>query len=178
MKTKNRMLGALDAIQAFRRDVEAARKPHGSALSTLASDTSLWALAILRGGDALGAVTGRRFGSRTLLRLLFHIDVWTDEVGGGLRLPHPFNIVIGEGVAVEPGCVLMHGVTVQRGEGTRIGPGCFVGAGATVLAGVTVGEGAVVGAGAVVTHSVHGGDVVAGVPARPLRPAPTVQEAA
>ncbi len=159
----HRIQGAARALRAFRRDVEAARRPGNALLS----DTSLWALALLRGGDALGAMTGRRFGTRTLLRLFFHIDVWTDDVGGGLRLPHPFNIVIGEGVDIEPDCVLMHGVTVQRGDGTRLGAGSFVGAGATVLAGVEVGARATVGAGAVVTRSVVPGQVVAGVPARP-----------
>ena len=42
--------------------------------------------------------------------------------------------------------------------------------GATVLHGVTVGEDSVVAAGAVVAHDVPAGVVVAGVPARVLRP--------
>jgi acetyltransferase-like isoleucine patch superfamily enzyme len=50
-----------------------------------------------------------------------------------------------------------------------IGSGCWVGAKAVILKGVQLGDGCVVAAGAVVTHSVEPGQVVAGVPARPIR---------
>ena len=45
-----------------------------------------------------------------------------------------------------------------------------IGSGATILCGVTIGRGALVGAGSVVTKDVAPGAVVAGNPARPLRP--------
>jgi acetyltransferase-like isoleucine patch superfamily enzyme len=51
-----------------------------------------------------------------------------------------------------------------------IGNRCWVGAKAVILKGVKLGDGCVVAAGAVVTRSVEPGAVVAGVPARPLRP--------
>ena len=47
-----------------------------------------------------------------------------------------------------------------------------VGAGATILPGVEIGEGALVAAGAVVTRDVDPWTVVAGVPARVMRPVP------
>lgn len=49
--------------------------------------------------------------------------------------------------------------------------GASLGSGAVVLGGVRIGSGAIVGAGAVVTRDVPAGAVVAGSPARVLRPA-------
>jgi maltose O-acetyltransferase len=50
-----------------------------------------------------------------------------------------------------------------------IGSRCWIGAKAVILKGVKLGDGCVVAAGAVVTRSVEPGEVVAGVPARPLQ---------
>jgi acetyltransferase-like isoleucine patch superfamily enzyme len=49
-----------------------------------------------------------------------------------------------------------------------IGDNVFIGYGAIVLPNVTIGPNAIVGAGAVVTKDVAEGDIVAGVPARPI----------
>jgi maltose O-acetyltransferase len=54
-----------------------------------------------------------------------------------------------------------------------IGDRCWIGAKAVILKGVKLGDGCVVAAGAVVTRSVEAGEVVAGVPARPLDPRAT-----
>lgn len=61
-------------------------------------------------------------------------------------------------------------VFVEEKRGITIGNDVWMGDSVTVLAGVDIGDGAVVGAGAVVTRSVAPYTVVAGVPARPLRP--------
>lgn len=58
----------------------------------------------------------------------------------------------------------------RRSDAVVIGHDVWIGHGATITAGVTVGNGAVIGAGAVVTHNVAPYTIVAGVPARPLRP--------
>lgn len=50
----------------------------------------------------------------------------------------------------------------------RIGNNCWIGAKAVILKNVALGDGCVVAAGAVVNRSVEPGQVVAGVPARPL----------
>lgn len=52
---------------------------------------------------------------------------------------------------------------------TRVCHGASIGSGAVIMGGVTIGTGALIGAGAVVTSDVAPGQVVAGVPALPLR---------
>ncbi|MGH7340194.1 MAG: sugar O-acetyltransferase [Candidatus Rokuibacteriota bacterium] len=59
---------------------------------------------------------------------------------------------------------------LEYGEPISIGDDAWLGGGAILLPGVTIGEGAVVGAGSVVTRDVEPETVVAGNPARPLRP--------
>lgn len=76
------------------------------------------------------------------------------------------------GSSVSHDCVLGDFVTV--GPGARVCGAAvleddvWIGAGATVVQGVRVGAGTVVGAGAVVLSDVPAGQVVVGVPARPL----------
>jgi acetyltransferase-like isoleucine patch superfamily enzyme len=90
-----------------------------------------------------------------------------------------------ERVSIEDDATLSMGATVLTHEdvGNRplaadhprasapamIKAGAWIGANATVLCGCEIGERAVVGAGAVVRESVSPGEVVAGVPARPLK---------
>ncbi|GAB2773304.1 sugar O-acetyltransferase [Terrabacter koreensis] len=108
------------------------------------------------------------------------------------------NLELGEGVFVNMGCRFQDTGGIRIGEGTLIGHGStlttlnhavdpdrradmvpapvvigrkvWLGAGVTVVPGVTIGDGAIVGAGAVVTKDVPADAVVAGVPARLIRP--------
>jgi len=74
------------------------------------------------------------------------------------------DVMLAEGAHLAPGTVLAGGVTV--------GAGALVGVGAACRPGVSIGPQAVVGVGASVVDDVPGGTVVAGVPARVLRPGP------
>jgi acetyltransferase-like isoleucine patch superfamily enzyme len=57
----------------------------------------------------------------------------------------------------------------RRSKSCHIGHDVWIGNGAKVMAGVRIGTGAVIGAGSVVTKDVLPYQVVAGVPAQPIR---------
>ncbi|WP_309133446.1 DapH/DapD/GlmU-related protein [Cellulomonas sp.] len=108
------------------------------------------------------------------------------------------NLTLGEDVFVNMGCRFQDAGGITIGDGTLVGHGStivtldhaldparradmvpapvvigrrvWLGANVTVVPGVTIGDGAVVGAGAVVTKDVPPDVIVAGVPARPIRP--------
>jgi serine acetyltransferase len=169
-----RALGPLRPLSAFAADagrVVAAARRGGAAHPRLAAafDSSLWALALMRGAAALRAGVGSSLGLSAALRLAFHIDVWTDDIGPGLRLPHPFGIVIGEGVTIGSDCTLLHNVTLQNGA-TAVGDGAVLANGVTILAGADVGAGALIGSHSVVRGAIPARTVAVGAPARSVRP--------
>ena len=109
----------------------------------------------------------------------------------GARCKISSHTFVCEGVDIEDDVFVGHGVTFINDrhprataggklqteadwvcEETIVKRGASIGSGATVLCGITIGEGAIVGAGSVVTRDVPPDTVVAGNPARVLKPVP------
>ncbi len=110
----------------------------------------------------------------------------------GSRCKISSHTFICEGVTIESEVFVGHGVTFINDrfpratapggalqteadwvcQATLVKRGASIGSGATLLGGIVVGENAVVGAGSVVTRDVPDHAIVAGNPARPVRPVP------
>jgi UDP-2-acetamido-3-amino-2,3-dideoxy-glucuronate N-acetyltransferase len=108
----------------------------------------------------------------------------------GSRCKIGSHTFICEGVTIESEVFVGHGVTFINDrypratsatgqlqteadwccQSTLVKRGATIGSGATLLGGITVGENAIVGAGSVVTRDVPPNTIVAGNPARILRP--------
>jgi UDP-2-acetamido-3-amino-2,3-dideoxy-glucuronate N-acetyltransferase len=108
----------------------------------------------------------------------------------GRRVKVSSHTFICEGVTIEDEAFIGHGVTftndlypratsasgaLQTDADWKVVPtivrrGASIGSGSTILCGIEIGEGAIVGAGSVVTKDVPAGMIVAGNPARVLRP--------
>jgi UDP-2-acetamido-3-amino-2,3-dideoxy-glucuronate N-acetyltransferase len=108
----------------------------------------------------------------------------------GRRVKVSSHTFICEGVTIEDEAFIGHGVTftndlyprattpsgVLQGDAdwkvipTVVRRGASIGSGSTILCGIEIGEGAIVGAGSVVTKDVPAGMIVAGNPAKVLRP--------
>lgn len=102
-------------------------------------------------------------------------------INSGCRFQDQGGITIGDGALIGHNVVM---ATLNHSEdpATRgnlhpapihVGRSVWIGAHATILPGVTIGDGAIVGAGAVVTRDVPANMIVAGVPAKILRPVKT-----
>jgi len=111
----------------------------------------------------------------------------------GRRCKVSSHTFVCEGVAIEDNVFIGHGVTFINDsyprattpegelqtesdwhvEATVIKRGASIGSGATVLSKVIVGENSIVGAGSVVTRDVPPNVIVAGNPAKILRPVPS-----
>ncbi|MBM3940939.1 MAG: UDP-N-acetylglucosamine diphosphorylase/glucosamine-1-phosphate N-acetyltransferase [SAR202 cluster bacterium] len=100
-----------------------------------------------------------------------HAEVKNSRIGPGTHVGH-FSYVgdadLGANVNIGAGTVTCNYDGKQKHR-TIIGDGALIGSDSLLVAPVTIGAGAVTGAGSVVTRDVAPGELVAGVPARPLR---------
>jgi serine O-acetyltransferase len=101
------------------------------------------------------------------------------RIGKGILLDHATGLVVGETAVVEDDVSLLQGITLG-GTGKEAGDrhpkvrrGVMIGAGAKILGNIEIGECARIAAGSVVLNPVAPRTTVAGVPARPVRVAPS-----
>lgn len=95
------------------------------------------------------------------------------EIGKRIRFPHPFCIVIGNGVIVEDDVTIFqqvtfgsHGRSADSMRYPRINSGATVYAGAKIIGGVSIGKGAIIGANSVVLQDIPENATAIGVPAK------------
>ncbi len=84
------------------------------------------------------------------------------------------HVIVNTGATVDHDCIIGNGVHIAPGAHlcgqVEIGAGSLIGAGAVVIPQMKIGVHCVIGAGSVVIDHIPDGAVVAGNPARPLRP--------
>ena len=107
------------------------------------------------------------------LKLLLNTDLPGGATfGPGLKIFHPYGILVNDEAVIGGWCTLRAGVVIGN-KGTKggcpvIGESCDFGAGAKIIGDITLGDGCVVGANAVVTKSFPCGSILGGVPAKVL----------
>ncbi|ORU91500.1 MAG: gamma carbonic anhydrase family protein [Cycloclasticus sp. symbiont of Poecilosclerida sp. N] len=121
---------------------------------TLAEDTSVWPLAVVRGDIhyiTIGACSNIQDGS------ILHVTHASDFNPGG------FPLIIGSDVTVGHN-VILHGCT--------IGNGCLIGMGTIVMDGAVVNDGVMIGAGSLVPpgKTLDSGFLYVGSPVKKARP--------
>jgi serine acetyltransferase len=108
-----------------------------------------------------------RFAGSVFQWRLFNCEIAGSlDIGLGLRLPHPQNIIIAYTASLGDWCSVYHNVTIGRstlraGNMTpKVGHRVLLGSGAIVLGDITIGDDAVIGAGVVVTEPVPAAHLV------------------
>lgn len=149
----------------FRGDVELVRLGRGV---SIAGPTVLWAA---NGPGLNGALL--TVGDRTYIGEFNNIRCGGTVIAiGSDCLISQHVTIVGSNHRMDPRELISS--QNWSGAGVRVGDGAWVGAGAVILSGSVVGDGAVVAAGSVVRGVVAPGEVVGGVPARPLRRRPAM----
>jgi len=110
------------------------------------------------------------FASKILF-WFFKIEVGKNvNIGPGLRLPHPMDIIIAPNSEIGPDCDLYAGVrlVLSHGnkQGPRLGAHVFMGDGAKAVGAVNIGDHAIIGVSTVVTKDIPAHSTAVGIPAK------------
>jgi serine O-acetyltransferase len=157
----------------LRADLDAAQLSWPRALARLLVLDPFWLVAAYRCAHWLGASSIRFLPAliHGWARVIWAADISPSaRIGGGLLIPHPAGVVVGEDVVCGDRLTLYQGTTLgSRGgrrsyeqDGPRLGDGVTVGAGGCVLGPVTVGDDVWIGANAVVLEDVPAGSTAVG----------------
>lgn len=120
---------------------------------------------------------------RRLIRLLYSTILPVEvEIGESTRFGYGgLGVVLHPEARIGARCLIGQHVTIGGRSGhvgaPWLGDEVLVSPGAKILGPIVVGDGAIIGANAVVLHDVSAGQVVGGIPARPLRASPKARAA-
>lgn len=123
---------------------------------------------------------GHRFLSiliknRLIYKYGIHLGLGS-QIGENLRLPHPQNIIIGEGAVIGDNCEIYHNVTLgtkhsvktKKVEYPRVGNNVKIYTGSIIIGGITIGDNSIIGAGSLVMKDVEPNSVYTGNPAKKM----------
>jgi acetyltransferase-like isoleucine patch superfamily enzyme len=167
---------------------ESTRRLYSHAALAAQLHTTLPATVVVLGKTFVDGTRQVHFGKDILLYPELHFETQGHAsiiIGDGVVISRGVHIVAMADITVGAGTMIGEYASVRdanhaRAEGVAlrdaghnakpivIGQEVWIGRGAAILAGVTVGDHATIAANAVVTRDVAAGEVVGGVPAKPL----------
>lgn len=107
---------------------------------------------------------------KVFIEYTLHTEIpFSAEIGEGLRLVHPYNVIINPATKIGDNCTLFHEVTIGTNEFSSkpkiapiIGSNVYIGCGAKIIGPLTIGDNVRIGANAVVTKNIPSNCTVVG----------------
>ncbi|WP_415612287.1 serine acetyltransferase [Liquorilactobacillus hordei] len=101
------------------------------------------------------------------LRLLLNCELRVNtEIGTGLKIFHPYNIIINDGVEIGENCILRHNTTIGNNGRNKLcpklGDNVNIGCGAVIIGGIVIGNDSYIGANTLVNKSFKENSVIVG----------------
>ncbi len=96
----------------------------------------------------------------------------TASLGEGVKIPHPYAVVIGGSTIIEDNCIIMSCVTFGSNSAKykdgypKLMTSCYVGTGAKIIGELEIGSKSIIGANCVVTKSFDSNSTIIGVPGK------------